>query len=316
MNRPQLLMAATAAVLVLLVLLFANPFRDSLEREDREWSGLFDPGKVSGTDRIRVVVGGDTTVVAKRGEEWVVASEGDFPADTAAVGTLLRAVEGARSAGVASSNPENRAKFQVDLSGVRVDLFAGNRTAAAFTLGKMGTDFTTSYVLPEGSNDVHVVRGMNRNLFARPQGMRDRTLLRFEPATVAEITARLPEGGWVLSRSDTVWSVRRLEETAGRPAQAAAADQLARSLGNLAADGIVDALSDTLDTGLAAPTHVFTVRLMNGAQESVQVGKKNDRNQYYVARAGKDVVYTLGEWRLTNLAKKIEELAAPPAAAN
>jgi hypothetical protein len=50
---------------------------------------------------------------------------------------------------------------------------------------------------------------------------------------------------------------------------------------------------------------------MNGTEASISVGKKNDRNQFYVSRAGQKVIFTLGEWRLTNLAKKIEDLAGP-----
>jgi hypothetical protein len=200
---------------------------------------------------VEIATAADTTVLVG-GEAWLVATEGDFPADTAAVGNLLRAVENARSAGVASNNPENRAKFQVDVSGVGVKVTAGGALVAAFTLGKMGADFTTSYVLPAGSDDVHIVRGMNQNLFSRAQGMRDRTLFRFDTAVLSEVTARTPDGGWVLARVDSTWTVRKPEETAGHPAKHGIGEQLARTLSNLAADGFEDNPSDTLDTGLAS----------------------------------------------------------------
>ena len=121
----MLLMLVAAGVLVFLVFLFADPFQDSLKREDREWSGLFDGTRVDAADRVEITTAADTTVLVRRGGAWLVATEGDFSADTAAVGNLLRAVKNARSAGVASNNPENRAKFQVDVSGIGVKVTAG-----------------------------------------------------------------------------------------------------------------------------------------------------------------------------------------------
>jgi hypothetical protein len=141
--------------------------------------------------------------------------------------------------------------------------------------------------------------------------MRDRTLFQFDPAVLSEVSAHTPDGGWVLARADSLWTVRKPEETAGRPAKHGIGEQVSRTLANLAADGFVDNPSDTLDTGLTSPPYTFQVRLMNGTETSISIGKKNDRNQYYVSRTGEKVIYTLGEWRLTNLAKKLEDLAEP-----
>ena len=308
MNRSQIRMLAIAAVLVALVLVFANPFKDSLKRDDRDWTTLFDKEKVAKADRIEVVTTTDSTSVVKEGEHWVVASQGSFPADTAAVNNLLRALENARSAGVVSNNPENRSQFQVDASGVRVRVFAAQDPVAEFTLGKMGMDFTTSYVLPAGSSEVLVVRGMNRNLFARPQGMRDRTIFKFDPPTLKQVTAMTPEGGWELIRTDSTWSVRRRGEQDLAPAEGTVADPIVQSLSDFAADGFLDTPSDTVNTGLATPAESFTLRFMDGTEAVALVGGKNDRNQYFVSRPDRSIVYLISEWRLTNVSKTYDEI--------
>ena len=311
MNRRMLLIAA---VLIVLVVVFANPFKDQLKREKRDLVAVFDKQKIETADHIEVATATDSSVVVRQDGKWVVASQNAFPADTAAVGNLLRALENARSAGVVSNNPENRSRFQVDATGVRVKVLAQNAVVAQFTLGKMGADFTTSYVLPAGSNEVQVVRGLNRNLFWRPQGMRDRTLFKFDQATLKQVTAETPEGGWELIRTDSTWSVRKRGEEGIHPAEKTLASTMVQSLSDFAADAFLDNPSDTVHTGLDHPAYRYTLRFMDGTEASVAVGGKNDRNQLYAQRPDRPAVYLLSEWRLTNVKKTVEELEgiAPP----
>ncbi len=322
MNRSFLILAVAAVVLVGLVFLFANPFQDSIRKDNPEETQLFDPGLVARADRVTIETGGaDNTVLEKKAGGWVVNSRNDFPADTSAVGSIIRAVADARSQGIASTNPGNRGLFQVDSSGVAVTVSAGDETAAKFVLGKMGRDFTTSYVLPAGSENVVVVRGMNRNLFARPRGFRDATLLRFDPDAVAGAAISSPEVSWDLTRTDSTWTVA-LPGKPPVPAEQTKVDQTLRSLGNFTADGFLDR-PDTVDTGLADPGMTIAVRMMNGTTTTLSVGNKNDKNQRYVTRPDRDAVYEVGQWRIDNFAKPGADLiktespapAAPPVAA-
>jgi len=312
MNRRMLIIAG---ILVVFVIIFANPFKDQLKREKRDWQAVFDSTKVMNADHIEVVTANDSSVVVKQDGHWVVASQNSFPADTAAVGNLLRALKNARSSGVVSNNPENRSRFQVDQTGVRVKVLAQNTVVADFTLGKMGADFTTSYVLPAGSNDVQVVRGVNRNLFWRPQGMRDRSIFKFDEPNLKQVTADIPEGGWELIRTDTTWSVRKTGEENIHPADKTLAGTLVQSLSDFSADQFLDNASDTVNTGLDHPAYRYTLRFMDGTETSVAIGGKNDRNQYYAERPDRPgAIYLLSEWRLTNVKKTVAELEglAPP----
>jgi hypothetical protein len=315
MNRSFVIMAGAAVVLVALVLLFANPFQDSIRKDNPKVTQLFDPELVARADKVAIDTGTDNTVIEKKDDQWVVSTRNDFPADTSAVGNLLRAVEKGRSQGIASTNPDKRGLFQVDSTGVHVTVSAGGKTAADFVLGKMGRDFTTSYVLPAGSKNVVLVRGMNRNLFARPRGFRDATLLHFEPDAVAGVTVSSPDVNWDLTRTDSTWTVT-LPGQSAVAADQQKVDQTLRSLGTFTADGFVDH-PDTVDTGLADPEMKVTVRMMTGPSTTISVGKKNDRNQRYVSRPDRDAVYEVGQWRIDNFAKQGEDLvkkAKAPAA--
>ena len=59
MNRRMLLLAG---VLVVLVVIFANPFKDQLKREKRDWVTVFDAEKVKTADRIEVGTATDSSL--------------------------------------------------------------------------------------------------------------------------------------------------------------------------------------------------------------------------------------------------------------
>lgn len=303
-----------AVILVGLVLVFANPFQDSIRKDNPERTELFTSGDITRTDRleIRTGPGADPVVLARRGETWVVASKGDFPADTSATATMVRALANAKITGVASKNPENRGRFQVDSTGVDVTALAGGQVLGRFTLGRIGQEFTTSYLRMDGSDEVLVVRGLNRNLFARTQGYRDRTLFRFQVDAVQSLKARTPEEEWELVRGDTAWMVQGEGDSEPVAAQQSVVDQLLGSLSTLSADGFLDAVPDSVDTGLSAPGHRFTVRLMDGSEAEVLIGETNDANQRYVTRPDRNAIYLMGDWRLNNSAKSYGDLITSP----
>lgn len=308
MSTWKLLVAAV--ILVALVLIFANPFRDSIREDNPESTQLFASEDIDGADRleIRSGPGAEPVVLALRGGNWVVASRGDFPADTTAIGTMIRALGNARITGMASKNPENRSKFQVDSTGVDVAVFAGDRTIGRFMLGRIGQEFTTSYLRLDESDEVLVVRGLNRNVFARTQGYRDRSLLSFEVDAVQSIRVRTPEEEWEVIRGDTTWMAILGGESEPVVAQQPVVDQMLRSLSTLSADGFLDVVPDTLDTGLETPDYAFSVRFMNGSESEISVGMKNTANQRYVARPGRNVIYLMGDWRLNNSIKTYADL--------
>jgi hypothetical protein len=242
-------------------------------------------------------------VLGRRGDEWVVESEGGFPADTSAVFALLRGVAGARSARVVSTNPEKRVTFQVDSTGVELVVSGGGNEVSHLWVGKAGT----SYVRREGEDDVHVVRGLNRNQFDRHRGFRDHTILKFDTSEVSRVTAELPEGGWELARGDTAWVVTPVSGAAAAADQTQV-DTYLRTLANVTADGFADTVS-AAEAGLDEPAYRFAVRFLNGAETSLALGDSTTTNQFYAGRPDRDAVYLVAKWRLTQLNKKVTDLA-------
>jgi hypothetical protein len=301
MNRSNLRLLGVAAALVLLVLLFANPFTDRVREDNPERVGLF-AGQPGAVDRITVASpGAELILLARTAEGWRVGEPDGFPADTAAVGALLDAVTGARAGGAVSRNPERRAEFEVDEgSGVRVTLGAGDEILGDFLVGKSGSDFTAGYVRPAGEDPVYLVRGLNRNVVQRRQGYRDRTLLSFAPGEVVGLAWAAADSSWTLDRSDSGWVVTSPDGESGM-ADDTQADLVLRVASSLTAEGFFAGRADTLDAGFADPAHVLTARFSDGTSRTVVFGRLNTAGQRFAQRADRDAVYLFGDWNLNHL---------------
>jgi len=312
MNRSHLTLAGVALVLVALVLLLNNPFQDQVRRDNPEKSALFAVDDPAAVDRIQITgTDGATSTLVRSGAQWTVEDMNGFPADTAAVSSMLKSLTGIQAGNVVSHNPDNRAGLGVDDSGVKVAVWGGGKELASFVIGTTAqSDFTSSYLRPADGDAVYQVRGVNRNLFARSQGYGDRTLMAFEPEQVASLTLAAADTGWTVVHEDSVWTVSSPDGTAGEGMEGMVTTVL-RTLSRLNADGFATDLPDSVDTGLDAPELTYTARLLNGTEWTVAVGGKNERNQRYVSRPDRDAVYLLGEYRLTPVRKRARDLLAP-----
>lgn len=310
MSRNTLRLLGLAFVLVLVVLLFANPFRGDRARVPAAGDAWLTAADVARIERIEVQGAEGERVFERRPIGWVVASQNDFPADTVAISSALRALENARQGKLISKNPDNHERFDVGEGGVEVRALAGgDEEMLALVIGGQGNDLTSSYVRRGDEPEVYSVRGINRAQFDPTRGFRDRALLTLNRDRVASV--RL-EGdiAWEVVRADSVWMLR-----SGGTEQPAQQDKVERMLNVLATlnadDFLADAARDTARTDLEA--HRVTVTLDDGTTHVVQVGGKDGSRRYYAARGDRAAIYLVSEWRMRDVLLEADDLAAPPA---
>ena len=298
MSRSLLGGIVVALALVALVLLLVNPFEDQVRKADKKGAVFeFDYDSV---DAVEIRTSNDTIMLSRTDSGWVVSSKDDFPADTTAVAAVLEALTGLQHGTVVSRNSEKRSRFEVDEhAGVEVVLSAQGNPVADLFVGKAGSDFTTSFVQVAGSAEVMQVRGVNRNMFDRGRGYRDRSLMRFNPQEVSEFTWAAADTGWTMTRQDTSWAISSPDGTKGNVIDKQALGPL-RAAAGLTADGFAEGNSDS---GLGSPAYQLTVKFMNGTSARVLVGSQ-DGSQFYASRPDRNAVYLLSEWNLSQFRKR------------
>ena len=160
-------------------------------------------------DTIEITGGQAGTVrLVLDGDRWVLNDE-RYPADAAAVQSMVSAITTVRAPGRVSGNPE-RGDFGFD-SPLTITAFASGKKLRTLHAGKVSANALQTYCRIDGSDDVYLVSGNLRNSFDRTvESLREKTVYALDSAGIERAVFNTPDGGtdWVLERSGNppVWN--------------------------------------------------------------------------------------------------------------
>lgn len=313
-NKEFSILILTLAVLVVLLLVVANPFKQP-GTVSAKGSPLF-PALLAKEPARIVVDGRNDLTLWKEGPEWLVNGDAEgeaFPADTAGVLKALRAVQAATNKEVVSANPEKQSIFQVDTTGTTVTILAADSTVLAdFVIGKSGSDYATNYLRPKSDNSVYLVGERIKSQFDRPsRGLRDMFILRVPKEEITRIE---------ITRGDTVTSVEAKADGAWEmlaPKQGVLkkdyASRLVNTISNFRGDELVAGEGE--DRGFETPFLRVNVVLKNGTDRTITVGDTTKvEGRRYARLDGRKWVYEIGAYRIDTLTRPADEILEPPPA--
>lgn len=319
-NKDFVRLVIVLGALLVILLLFANPFKGSVSSTDT--GDVLFPKLVAGEPSRIMVDGKNDLAFWQENGEWLIAgdTEGEiFPADTAGVNRALRATLLATDAEIISRNPEKSGIFEVDSTGIRVKILAADSTMlASFFIGKTGSDFSTNYVRLEGENEVYVVKGDIKRQFDRAwRGFRQMYILKVDKDEIATIELKREDGSLrIQAQDDDSWALIAPEEGTIKESFA---NRLLNTIANFRADDFAHA--DTMDTGLDEPFMEIKVILKDGTEQRVLMGaliapkpEEEPSGKRYAAIEGSRWLYQVGKFRIETLSKPIDEMLEPPPA--
>lgn len=213
--------------------------------------------------------------LVREGDGWVINDE-RYPADGAAVNTMISALEMVRAPGRLSGNPES-GDFGLDTPLV-VTAYASGKPLRTLYAGKVSANAMQTYCLVDGSDDVYLVSGNLRNIFDRTvDSLREKTVYTLQGDTVDRAEFRGPDGGsvWVLERKGepSQWRFAHSEEVPDQEKVAA----WIRSVASLRAQEYVP-------EGRVLPEQVSGTLVLTAGGEtvSVTVHEKNEETGAYL----------------------------------
>ncbi len=137
------------------------------------------------------------TYLYRKDGRWqmVVDSTLTYPAAEADVATMVRATNEMVLTDLISVNPEKRDRFKVDTSqGTIIKFFGNGKQLSHFILGRVGQDFTHTYVQRSGSDSVWLAKGRFASIYSKaPPLWLDRQIFTYTPGEITEIRWRYPD---------------------------------------------------------------------------------------------------------------------------
>ena len=313
-NKQLLILSGIFVFLLLVVLIFENPFRKSdYQKKVEEATTLFPNFNKEQVAKIEIVAKGEPTTLSKQNEQWVVASMDNYPADNDSVDDLFTKVAEFDNANQVSDNPDNQAKFQVDSSGTEVKLMdANDKLLAHLFVGKNTPGFLSSYVRVADSDDVYTAKGYLQSVFDKgTRTWKDRTIFNFNKDIVTQINITSAEK-MIELRLDAENKWQMLQPVSAAASQTEVQDLLT-TFSQLKTDDFAEA-KELSEYGLDMPTSTIVASLNDGTVVMLFVGKE-EGGKLYVKRVDKDTIFMLFKSNVDRLIKKSDKLmenVAPP----
>lgn len=244
--------------------------------------------KAADVAAIRIAEPKDNLTVQRKGERWVIAERGDFPADVAKVREF---VVQALSLKIGQSEPvgeKDRARLNLDASATRVEFANGEgKTLAQLLVGKKyfkreveNPDKARAdgrfVALPEDPATVYLVSDPLAQATARSAEWIDRASFQVEKVKTLEV--RYPDGGgWRIERNGDNAEWRLAGARPGEKLDVSRANAASYSLSLLELADV--APKDAKDTGLDKPVHIEATTL-DGLAYALKIGRLQGDNYY------------------------------------
>ena len=249
---------------------------------------LFKDLKVADITVIRIVEPKATLTLQRKGDAWVIAERGDFPADLSKVREFALKAIGLK---VGQSEPlgeKDRARLNLDASGTRVEFKAADgKDLGVLTVGRKYFKREVEnpekaradgrfVALPGEAGTVYVVGDPLEQATTKSAEWIDRTAFKVEKVKTLEV--RYPAGGgWRIERSGDNADWKLIGAKPGEKLDISRANAASYSLQLLELNDV--AAKEAADTGLDKPILVDATTL-EGASYAIKIGKLVGENYF------------------------------------
>jgi hypothetical protein len=249
--------------------------------------------------------GGSNVRLDKRDKRWVVASEGDYPADPDGVTQMLDTGKALRLSDLASAKAKTHDLFEVnDDKGLKVSFRdQEGKTLAEFYVGKRGESYGAAYFRKAGEDNTYLVAKNLASIFDRSSDTwKDKAIARFEPNEARALTLKSGNETLTLEKNLTQEAWELVEGETRTPASASVVDGILRGLSTLRT--IEFPAKELKETGLDQPDKSLSARLQDNTEITLQVGQPDStKNRLYLQRANQPALFLVSKYQVDNLFK-------------
>jgi hypothetical protein len=309
--KHNLILLIALIVFASVILLFENPFENKAKKTRGKASPLFPGLKIEQVKKIVVKKGNTTTTLEKRDHLWYLLDKEDYPADPTIIEGVLKKIKDFKKINLASRKKDKHSLFEVKEGiGIEVSLYGSEKKELArFLMGKNGPDFLSTYIRKADADDVYLYDDYLRADFDKQKNnWRDKTILAFNPNEVATLTiSKVKEKETIVLLKDTQGNWQ-LEEPISSLAENPAIEKILTTLGSLKAADLADEEKEIKDSGLDDPTYQITVKLKDNRKNTLMIGNKKEKGQYYAKNDEKKYLFLLDLNTVESLVPKIKDL--------
>jgi len=297
-------MRGTVKLLIILVILALLAFlveRSRTRKLSPHLKRLISEKQTEKIDRIIISREGDTSRLIRENDTWYVEILGKKKkTDEKKVDRLFGTLDSLRGELVSSSG-ERYGEYEVDEKGLRALFLSGDDTVLDIIVGKSGPDFNSSYVRKTDEEGVYLVNRYLRSVFyPNPDRWRDRKIVEFDRDSIEEFSVRKGKKYCRVVREDTLYVVKEGDCDTSK------IRSFLGTWSRLTAVSFDDTIS-VAAAGLDKPQYIVTLVPVKGEEVKLTVGKKDDKNRYYLSKEGDEQIYIIAPYTVNRLKDLLRE---------
>ncbi|RKZ04995.1 MAG: hypothetical protein DRQ04_00250 [Candidatus Hydrothermota bacterium] len=297
-------MRGTVKLLIILVILALLAFlveRSRTRKLSPHLRRLISEKQTEKIDRIIISREGDTSRLIRENDTWYVEILGKKKkTDEKKVDRLFGTLDSLRGELVSSSG-ERYGEYEVDEKGLRALFLSGDDTVLDIIVGKSGPDFNSSYVRKTDEEGVYLVNRYLKSVFyPNPDRWRDRKIVEFDRDSIEEFSVRKGKKYCRVVREDTLYVVKEGDCDTSK------IRSFLGTWSRLTAVSFDDTIS-VAAAGLDKPQYIVTLVPVKGEEVKLTVGKKDDKNRYYLSKEGDEQIYIIAPYTVNRLKDLLRE---------
>jgi hypothetical protein len=306
MSKKTLILAIVLVALVALGFAYQGPIKswqNNLGKPKNILSGL-DTTKIN---KIEFTKAKKTTILENKNNQWVVVGSDnkDFPADITETEKFLKDLGDAakKDLELVSSNKDRQSDFETNENlGVKIKLSVDNNRTIEFIIGKMGNDFSSSYLAKINSPETYLV-SLNLRESADVPEWRDLAIFTSDKTAIKKLRLQYPGREIDLEKTDKGWSATKPKKMAVNNDKV---DKILTIMSTLRADEIPE--QTFKGTGLEKNL-IIAQASGDNLDNTLMIGDKAKGKELYFAKKGdSDRIYLISKASRDELFKKIEDL--------
>lgn len=305
MQKKTLVLAGILVVLIGVVYAYQGPiktWRENLGKPNNFLAGL-DTGRI---DKIELGGKNPATLVKQNGDWLVEGMPGKFKVAAADMSDVMAALDKATKSEVefTSTNKEKKKDFQTDADGgVRVTLYNGQIELVRLVVGKLASDFQSTYISQPEIDSTYLLKGVSLSYLFLRDDWRDRTIFSGDKEKIKKLRLKYPGREFVLERDDKgEW---RLSKPYAMSVKKEKLEKILALMSGLTAVAIPE--QDFKPTGLDKNL-LIAEATGEGLSNVLMVGNDNGKGQFYAKRGDSDNIYLISEDDKNGLDIKIDQL--------
>lgn len=250
------------------------------------------------------VIGNDSKIILEKDEaEWKIAETKSFYIDPylkSELNNLLQNLDGAKF-DLVSENTEKKSDF-MGKSGIQVKIYEDDYLINEFLVGKIGTDYPSTYISELDSDIVYMVNQDFYSVFSASDWY-DKTIISLNTDLVNKIRVQHGDRQYTLELDEKKW-------IGVLPSEFVVDQEKVNSLLEIVYDLSAVKIPEQKFEGTGLEKNNLILQFIgDGVDKTIMIGDKNEEGEnYFAKRADSDNLYLISEEQKNSLDLKITDI--------